>query len=509
MVCQQQRPRGRSATRRRAALGVGAAASLSSAALLLGSSALGPAPAASAATLSSAGTLTSAATLTSATAPAVAGYSGTLPDGATWKAEIPANWNGTLLLYSHGYLPTFVNVPNVAADAPDPATGQALLAEGYGLAGSSYAAAGWALATAPRDQLDTLAATVRAVGRRPHRVLAVGTSMGGLVTAKLAEAAGRQIQGALSTCGIVGGVEALDNYQLDGEHAIAQLLAPGTPIKLAGFANLGEAMATTGALVSAVQQAQTTPAGRARVALAAALYQESPWGPGQAAPPAPGDAVTAEAGQYQWLLQTLQFVTPGRFDIETAAGGNPAWNVGVDYRRLLSRSSDLGTVQALYRAAGLDLKADLATLTRTAATTADPQAVVRMFATSVPTGRLQMPVLDLHTVADQLVPVQHENAYRTLVDRAGRGGLLRQAYVESQGHCTFTPAELVAGVHTLDRRVSTGHWGGTATPQALQKEALALNLGGAAFIPFRPGHLLRAGLPAEWPWPRGHLADRR
>jgi hypothetical protein len=28
---------------------------------------------------------------------------GTLPDGSTYLFEVPANWNGTLLLYSHGY----------------------------------------------------------------------------------------------------------------------------------------------------------------------------------------------------------------------------------------------------------------------------------------------------------------------------------------------------------------------------------------------------------------------
>jgi hypothetical protein len=28
---------------------------------------------------------------------------GTLPDGATWQIRVPAAWNGTLLLYSHGY----------------------------------------------------------------------------------------------------------------------------------------------------------------------------------------------------------------------------------------------------------------------------------------------------------------------------------------------------------------------------------------------------------------------
>ena len=50
--------------------------------------------------------------------PGVVTQTGTLPDGATHIIEVPANWNGTLLLYSHGYV-----VPgsaNLAVDAGDP-----------------------------------------------------------------------------------------------------------------------------------------------------------------------------------------------------------------------------------------------------------------------------------------------------------------------------------------------------------------------------------------------------
>ena len=48
-------------------------------------------------------------------------YSGTLADGATWIADVPSDWNGVLLLYSHGFGPL------VAADAPDAASLAALL----------------------------------------------------------------------------------------------------------------------------------------------------------------------------------------------------------------------------------------------------------------------------------------------------------------------------------------------------------------------------------------------
>ena len=57
-------------------------------------------------------------------------YTGTTSDGGSWVADLPANWNGTLLLYSHGF------GPPQAADAPDASTKQALLDRGYALSGS-------------------------------------------------------------------------------------------------------------------------------------------------------------------------------------------------------------------------------------------------------------------------------------------------------------------------------------------------------------------------------------
>src|SRR5436305_4136658 len=53
---------------------------------------------------------------------------GSLPDGGSWVADVPSNWNGALLLYSHGYGTL------APADSPDPATKPALLADGYALA---------------------------------------------------------------------------------------------------------------------------------------------------------------------------------------------------------------------------------------------------------------------------------------------------------------------------------------------------------------------------------------
>ena len=149
-------------------------------------------------------------------------------------------------------------------------------------------------------------------------------------------------------------------------------------------------------------------------------------------------------------------------------------------------------MRALYRKGGLDLRADLTTLTRGAHLHADARARRTLQATSTAGQGLAVPLLDLHTTADQLVPVEQEAAFAARVRAAGDGGRLRQAYIARQGHCAFTTAEMVAGVHAIDHRVTTGRWDDVAEPAALQQAALALNLGGAAFVPYRPGRLVGA-----------------
>jgi hypothetical protein len=421
------------------------------------------------------------------TAPATTStsYSGTTSDGGSWIADVPSPWNGTLLLYSHGF------GPPQAADAPDASTKQALLDRGYALAGSSYDPAGswWALGSALHDQFETLDAVRADLPARPRRVIAFGTSMGGLISALESERGRRRIDGALTTCGLVGGAIALNNYQLDGAYAMAKLLAPAQSIKLVRFSSPDEGLQTGKQLDAVAQQAQGTPAGRARLALAMAFLNVPTWAPGQ---PMPGrnDYVAQEQQQYDFQFggpfTTMDFVESGRPWIEQAAGGNGSWTAGVDFARLLARSPYAPQVRALYRQAGLPLGADLATLTAGADIRADANAIRWLRQTSVPTGRLRVPELNLHTISDQLVPVQQENAYARTVRAAGAQRLLRQAYVERQGHCNFTPAELVAGVLAVEHRVKTGGWHGVTTPWALQASATGLALGDAAFIPYHP-----------------------
>jgi hypothetical protein len=420
-------------------------------------------------------------------------YSGTTADGGQWIADVPTDWNGTLLLYSHGF------GPPVAADSPDPNTQQALLDRGYAMAGSSYDPNGswWALNSALSDQFQTLTAVEHLLPSAPTHVFAVGTSMGGLISSLEDEHSNGRLEAALTTCGIVAGAVQLNNYQLDGEYAINQLLAPGQNIKLVGYSSPADGLAAGYALDAIAQQAQTNPQGRARLALAMSLMNVATWPAGQPMP-APHDYAAQEQGQYDIqfaptgappLNTTTDFFEFGRYFIEQAAGGNAAWDKDVNFGVLLARSPYAPEVISLYRQAGLNLRADLDNLTRHASTTADPAAVRSLTQSSVPTGRLQVPELDMHTISDQLVPVQQENYYRHTVAFAGRRDLLRQAFVQRQLHCNFTPAELVAGVQAIEQRVNTGHWGNLADPTVLNAAANATDLGASAFIRYEPGRL--------------------
>jgi hypothetical protein len=459
--------------------------------------------------LAGAGVIAAGAAPAASAAPTSGHSTGTLADGATWIADVPANWNGTLLLYSHGYGPL------VAQDAPDPNTQAELLSEGYAMAGSSYDPNGswWALGSAVGDQFQTLQTVERTILKAtPQRVYAFGTSMGGLISALEDQSSDGRLNGALTTCGIVAGGANMNQYQLEGEWAISRLLAPGQNIQLTNFKSgvaggFADSAAAAQKLLTAGTAAQQTPQGRARLALALAFINVSPWG--GATPPSIYDYAGQEQGQYEdyftgGLGSALAFIMEGRDQIELAAGGEAGGTVGVNFAKLLHRSSYYPEVKALYNEAGVSLRADLQTLTRDANLRADPRALRWLEQTSAPSGRLEVPELDLKTISDQLVPVQQENYYHARVARAGDSTLLRQAFVDAQGHCNFTPAELVAGVHALATRVSTGSWDGLTSATALNAaaDALPAALKGGAFLPFWPDRL--TGVPSPFTNQFGH-----
>jgi hypothetical protein len=148
-------------------------------------------------------------------------------------------------------------------------------------------------------------------------------------------------------------------------------------------------------------------------------------------------------------------------------------------------------VSELYREAGLSLHEDLQTLTETADVPFDETAVESMVGHSQPNGDLQMPVFSIHTDYDPLVPAEHEEEYADDVRSAHKRSLFRQAFVDRDGHCSFTSAELVAGIKVLEERVETGRWpAASVNPHKLNRLASSFDLGDSAFVRFRPGEFI-------------------
>jgi hypothetical protein len=401
---------------------------------------------------------------------------GKLSDGATWQIQCPAGpWNGTLFLYSHGYV-----VPgsaNPAVDASDPGTSTWLLDNGYALAGSSYAITGWAVASALPDQIATLNAFAAAYGK-PSHTIAWGDSLGGMITAGLIQDYPSRFSAALPMCGVLSGGVATWNTALDAAFAFQQLIDPTIQI-----VNITNPEVNLGQAEAALAAAQGTAQGRARLALVAALADTPGWYTTGSPEPAPADYATQEANQVQWFANvTFPFVFDFRAQLEALAGGNPSWNTGVNYFADLAKSADLAEVTALYQTAGGNLGQDLRTLDNAPRISAKPSAVAYLASNIAYNGDIPVPVLTMHTTGDGLVVPENEQAYRSVVDRDGRGYLLRQLFVARAGHCAFTPAEEITAIGVLLNRLSTGRWN-VPDPATLNDEATAL---GAALSPLPP-----------------------
>ncbi|HXV71496.1 MAG TPA: hypothetical protein VEB69_08855 [Acidimicrobiia bacterium] len=70
----------------------------------------------------------------------------------------------------------------------------------------------------------------------------------------------------------------------------------------------------------------------------------------------------------------------------------------------------------------------------------------------------------------------------------GNRGLFRQVFVDRDGHCKFTPAELTAGMRVLEEIVETGRWSAASVNAGkLNQLASSLGLGESTPVHFGPG----------------------
>ncbi len=384
-------------------------------------------------------------------------YEGVLSGGAKWRADVPADWNGRVLLWSHGYSPRI--------DPPDTAPREyrdALFAKGYALLASDYGAGGWSLEQAVPAQREAVAAFEGAAGK-PRRVIAWGSSMGGLVTTALVEDSRPRVDGGLALCPSIGGAVGMMNMGLDGAFAFRALVAPDAGLELV---NVRDDMANSRRAQAALDQALRDPAGRARVALAGVLGGLPDWTRTDKPRPAPSDdgAKVDEIG-----AALVMGVFLPRVDQERRAGGAFSWNEGVNYGEQLRLSGRRAFVEALYKRAGLDLEADLRTLAAAPRIKGAPKAVAYMMANYTPTAKPRAPIASLQALGDGLTSPSLQRAY---VEAAPRT-MARALWYEGAGHCRLPASAVLAALEMLESRLDRGGWptpssdfvaGGTVAP---------------------------------------------
>jgi hypothetical protein len=401
-------------------------------------------------------------------------YTGTL-DGARYRMEVPERWNGTLLLYSHHYRQPGLPCPPLVVPSSDElgprldgdTLRRLLLDRGYAIGGSANST-GWMMEDTLRDQvalLDWFSATIGA----PARTYAWGVSPGGLASIVLAQLHPRRFDGALSLGADASGVINQMNLRLDLGHAIKTLLAPDSDLELGRVSDPEANFQKATAVVQGAARGDALA--RARLILAAAVANIVPLVDGHASQPVTDvdEAVKHLAFVVVMAHGSILF-GPARKDMEIRAGGNPLWNVGVNYHELYARSTLRELVERAYREAGADIAADLDALNAAPRVVAEPHATEYLIRTGGFPGLTPVPVVTVHTTLDGAAPVEHERALADRVALVGDPGNLRQLYVARGFTCTFSPAEIMVALDALDERVSTGRWGDT-DPGALNAAA--------------------------------------
>ncbi|MGP4012361.1 alpha/beta hydrolase family protein [Streptomyces sp. 4N124] len=378
-------------------------------------------------------------------------------DGAPYRIEMPKRWNGTLVLFSHGYYIKEFLPPKVALAMHD-ATESWLLRHGYALAASEYKdrGLGYAVEDAMTDQIALLNHFQAKMGK-PRRTISYGMSQGAVIAAQLAERHPRRFAGTAGFCSEVD-TPGSWNTALDIQFVVKTLLAPDADIDLVRPADPATAEAHAQALAAAVREARGSKEGRARLALAGAVANIPTWySPFE---PEPKDLVARITAQSLWVefAYGLGLGPLGRLDLEARAGGNPSWNTGIDYRRQLAKSSQRDLVREAYAAAGLDLGADLDSLAGAERISADPAAVAYTKRHGLVDGTAPTPTLTLHTTGDGGAI---NDQVRWWADQVAQHGDAEfgQLYLARGGHCSYTAAEEIVSLLALHRQIETGRWG--------------------------------------------------
>lgn len=333
-----------------------------------------------------------------------------IQNGAGYRVEVPANWNGKLVMWAHGFKGTGLELT-----VDDHPLRPFLLSLGYAWAASSYSENAYDPAQGAKDT-HALTQLFNGLVGKPGRTYITGASMGGHVTGAVAEQWPASYDGAMPICGVLGDYELFD-YFLDFNVA-AQTLSGQNKLYPYGSDYL----------------TVTVPATKA------ALGPFFPY------------FLNANGQNFKSLVQLRSGGVRPVFD----QGWN-FWNGFVPGNFLFGLGVGDGTLPRQPGMAPQNFDITYQFDTNPALTgaetafnnsvqriTADPQARHRNGLANVTptTGDLKIPMVTLHTLGDLFVPFLMEQEYASRVKAKGWSHNLVQRATRDYGHCAFTGPEL-------------------------------------------------------------------
>ena len=335
-----------------------------------------------------------------------------------YRVEVPANWNGKLVMYAHG----FAGNGNVLS-VQNPSIRRYLIQNGYAWAASSYSKnyydvqAGIEDTNALANEFTKIAAKNGRTLSAPTKTYITGVSMGGHITAAAIEeetavTANNKVKyaGAVPMCAVAGDTELFDTF------AAIQVAAQ----TVAGFGSN-----------PTDKWADIEPQVRA------ALFTTFPSAPNG-----------VKGAQFASILQNLTGGPRPLFAQGLAFGGSFPSAYGTfgsdgTVTGILNKNI-LDTNRYIYAIDG-DATASAAINASAQKLTAAPDAnrlrVGGLRWIPKVNGEIKVPVVSIHTLGDLFVPFSMQQVYQKRVAAKGNSSLLVQRAIRGASHCDFTVAE--------------------------------------------------------------------
>ena len=337
--------------------------------------------------------------LAEAQRPAV-GRSGIL-GGADYRIEVPANWNGGLVVYAHG-----IQRGSGRGDVRFPPISSHITDRGYAWIASGYRAREYLPHLFIEDLVALRDLFVKEIGP-PRWSIIYGQSLGGHIVVASLELHPGLYQGGLAECGLVDGIGIAD--YLNAYTAAAELIA-GVPLLDAPDQETFDAGLRAVVRVLGLPGSYT-PRGRQFDSVVKYLMGADQMG---------HDLPLRLQGLQQRYLLNLRH-RPRELD-DAPPGTRAASTVHIRYRI----DPGLGLTEE-----------ELNARVRRVRPVADARSPTANPVYAERTGRLTVPLLTLHETGDAWVPLSLEQSYRRRTIAAGTDRLLVQRVQRGPGHCAF------------------------------------------------------------------------